>query len=52
MHMEPAPPHWTEKAVQGVETAGRVVAAAHTVYNIGRAVGTAARLAAPILGLL
>ena len=50
MHKEPA--GFVNRAVGYAEMAGKVYGAAQTLYHVGRAVGTAARYAAPLLGLL
>ena len=50
MHKEPA--GFVNRAVGYAETAGKVYGAAQTLYHVGRAVGTAALYAAPLLGLL
>ena len=50
MHEEPA--GFVNRAGGYAETAGKVYGAVQTLYHVGRAVGTAARYAAPLLGLL
>jgi hypothetical protein len=50
MHKEPA--GFVNRLTGYAETAGKVYGAAQTLYHVGRAVGTAARYAAPLLGLL
>ena len=50
MHKEPA--GLVNRFTGFAETAGKVYGAAQTLYHVGRAVGTAARYAAPLLGLL
>jgi hypothetical protein len=50
MHKEPA--GLVNRFTGYAETAGKVYGAAQTLYHVGRAVGTAARYAAPLLGLL
>ena len=50
MHKEPA--GFVNRFTGYAETAGKVYGAAQTLYHVGRAVGTAARYAAPLLGLL
>ena len=50
MHREPA--SFVDRAVGYAETAGKIYGAAQTLYHVGRAVGTAARVAAPLLALL
>ena len=50
MHKELA--GFVNRDVGYAETAGKVYGAAQTLYHVGRAVGTAARCAAPLLGLL
>ena len=52
MHREPTQPSFVDRAVQGVETAGKLYAAGQTLYHIGRGVGTAMRMAAPLLAAL
>ena len=53
MHVQPPPPHWTTQLAQGVETAGKIYTAATTLYHVGKGIGTAMRVAAPIaLGML
>ena len=52
MHKAPPPPSFLETAVGYAETAGKVYGAAQTLYHVGRAVGSAARCAAPLLALL
>ena len=53
MHVQPPQPHWTTQLAQGVETAGKLYTAATTLYHVGKGIGTAMRVAAPIaLGLL
>ena len=51
-HMHKAPPSFLDRAVGYAETAGKVYGAAQTLYHVGRAVGSAARCAAPLLALL
>ena len=49
MHREPG---IVDRAVGYAETAGKVYGAAQTLYHVGRGIGTAVRIAAPLLGLL
>ena len=49
MHREPG---IVDRAVGYAETAGKVYGAAQTLYHVGRGIGTAMRVAAPLLGLL
>jgi hypothetical protein len=51
-HMHKEPPSFIDRAVGYADTAGKIYGAAQTMYHIGRAVGTAARVAAPMLALL
>ena len=51
-HMHKEPVGFVNRAVGYAEMAGKVYGAAQTLYHVGRAVGTAARYAAPLLGLL
>ena len=51
-HLHKAPPSFLDRAVGYAETAGKVYGAAQTLYHVGRAVGSAARCAAPLLALL
>ena len=50
MHKEPA--GFVNRFTSAAETAGKVYGAAQTLFHVGRAVDTAARYAAPLLGLL
>ena len=50
MHREP--PSFVDRAVGYAETAGKIYGAVQTMYHVGRAVGSAARVAAPLLALL
>ena len=50
MHKEPAGS--VNRFTSAAETAGEVYGAAQKLYHVGRAVGTAARYAAPLLGLV
>ena len=51
-HMHKQEPSFVERATGYVETAGKIYGAAQTLYHVGRAVGSAARCAAPLLALL
>ena len=51
-HMHRQEPSFVDRFTGYAETAGKVYGAAQTLYHVGRAVGTAARYAAPLLGLL
>ena len=51
-HMHKAPPSFVDRATGYVETAGKIYGAAQTLYHVGRAVGAAARCAAPLLALM
>jgi hypothetical protein len=51
-HMHKEPPSFVDRFTGYAETAGKIYGAAQTLYHVGRAVGTAARYAAPLLGLL
>ena len=51
-HMHRQEPSFVDRAVGYAETAGKVYGAAQTLYHVGRAVGVAARCAAPLLALL
>ena len=51
-HMHREPPSFVDRAVNYAETAGKIYGAVQTMYHVGRAVGTAARCAAPLLALL
>ena len=53
LHMEPST---GQKIMRGVETVGRtavqVGGALNTMYQVGKGIGTVARFAMPLLGLL
>ena len=51
-HMHREPPGFVDRLTGYAETAEKVYGAAQTLYHVGRAVGTAARCAAQLLGLL
>ena len=51
-HMHKEPPSFVDRFTGYAETAGKVYSAASTLYHVGRAVGTAARCAASLLGFL
>ena len=51
-HMHRHEPSFVDRAVGYAETAGKIYGAAQTLYHVGRAVGSAARCAAPLLALL
>ena len=53
-HGELAPrnAHWTDKAMSGIETTGRVIGAAGTVWQIGRGVVQAGKVLGPILAAI
>ena len=51
-HMHRQEPSFVDRFTGYVETAGRVYGAAQTLYHVGRAVGSAARCAAPLLALM
>ena len=51
-HMHKEPPSFVDRFTGYAETAGKVYGAAQTPYHVGRAVGSAARCAAPLLELM
>ena len=51
-HMHKDPPSFVDRFTGYAETAGKVYGAAQTLYGVGRAVGSAARCAAPLLALM
>ena len=51
-HMHRQEPSFVDRFTGYAETAGKVYGAAQTLYHVGRAVGSAARCAAPLLALL
>ena len=51
-HMHRKLPSFVDRLAGYAETAGKVYGAAQTLYHVGRAVGSAARVAAPLLGYL
>jgi hypothetical protein len=51
MHKEP-PPTFVDRAVGAAETAGKIAGAVSTMYHVGRGIGTAIRVAAPLLAML
>ena len=51
-HMHRQEPPFVDRATGYVETAGKIYGAAQTLYHVGRAVGSAARCAAPLLALM
>ena len=51
-HMHREPPGFVDRLAGYAETTGEVYGAAQTLYHVGRAVGTAARCAAALPGLL
>ena len=49
-HVHQEPPSFVDRFTGYAETAGKVYGAAQTLYHVGRAVGTAARLQHHFLG--
>ena len=44
-------PSMGDRVLQGAETVGKIYAAGKTAFEIGRAIGTVARYATPLLAL-